>query len=144
MKINTKLGSISLNVSATPKAEKQGELDKMALQYLLFHKAPALAFKKGSGFTRADAHSPALQAAVSAAVKTTLESYFDGVEVGAGQYVKPIAAGAEKARADMTASLQGIGLDDATIAAAVDKAFPIAKVEEIAEASKEDSDEVTS
>ncbi len=142
MKINTKLGAIALAVMGSPKSEKQDELNKMALQYLLFHKAPALAFKKGSGFKRDDAHSDKLEAAVKAAVSTTLESYFDAVEVETGLYVKPVAAGVEKARADMTASLQGIGLDEATIAAAVDKAFPLAKVES-AEAP-EASDEIVS
>jgi hypothetical protein len=98
IKLITKLGAISLEISAEPKAEKLAEIANLALQNLVYHKAPSTAYKKGSGLKRDDAYSDKLRDGVAAAVKDALSPYFDDVSVVAGERVEKVSAVAAERR----------------------------------------------
>jgi hypothetical protein len=68
------------------------------MQNLVFHKAPATAYKKSSGLKRDDAYSDTLRDAVSASVKDALSPYFDDVSVVAGERVEKVSAVAAERR----------------------------------------------
>jgi hypothetical protein len=100
IKLITKLGSVSLEIAAEPKADKLEAIAGLALQNLIFHKAPSTAYKKGSGLKRDDAYSDTLRDGVASAVKDALSPFFDDVSVVAGERVAkvdPVAAERRKA-----------------------------------------------
>jgi hypothetical protein len=111
MKIKTHLGNISLNITAEAKADKQGDLIALGLQQLVFHKAPAAAFKKDSGFTRKDAYSAELEKQVAGAVRNALLPFCETLEIESGSYVKAanvVDAAVAKERKGLHDSLVGI------------------------------------
>lgn len=89
---------------AEPKADAGARLAELAMQNLVFHKAPASAFKKDSGFKRDDAFSDKLAKQVEASVKGAIESLFDVTSIETSPYVKEaskadVAIAAERRKA---------------------------------------------
>lgn len=87
LKLSTKLGNVALSIIAEPKADKLAEVGSLALQQLVFHKAPSSAYKKGSGLKREDVYSEKLRDGVQAAVVAALSPLFDNIKVDGSQYV---------------------------------------------------------
>lgn len=87
--IITKLGSVALHVRAEAIPSALADIAKLALQNLIFHKAPSIAYKKGSGFKREDSFSPELAEQMKSAVKSALMPYFKDISVEASLYVAP-------------------------------------------------------
>lgn len=81
MKLKTEIGKIALEIEGNPIATKNDELISLGLKYLIFHKMPALAFKKGSGFLRSDDYSEGKEAAVKTATAACLAPYFNGLSI---------------------------------------------------------------
>ena len=109
LEMKTKLGNVALAIVAEPKADKLGALGMLAMQSLVFHKAPGAAFKKGSGKTRKDGYSDALKDSVVGAVKTALSELFDDVVVEGGEYIATLKVDAARVeREKIWKSLEGI------------------------------------
>jgi hypothetical protein len=118
MKMNSNIGAVALAINAQMKAEKQDDIALLAMRYLVFHKAPAIAFKKG-GRKRDEAFSEGLVTDVKAAIEAALSTCFEGIEVSTSAYVKAENA-VSKERKAVFESLVATGLD----AADLFKTFP--------------------
>jgi hypothetical protein len=107
IKLSTNLGSIALAIAANA-GEAAGNIGKLAMQQVVYHLAPARAFKKGAGFARDDKWSTALEAQVVASVESCLsEAGFEAIEVSGSEYVK-----ADPAEA-LIKSMEKAGIKDA-------------------------------
>lgn len=109
IELKTKLGNVALSIVAEPKADQLGLLAALALQSLVFHKAPGSAFKKGSGLTRKDAYSEKLRDGVVGAVKTAMATLFDSVVVEGGEHIATLKVDAALVeREKIWKSLEGV------------------------------------
>lgn len=131
IKLNSRLGSIALGISATLQEAKVGEAAKLAALHLVYHSAGGKAFGEKAGHERSEGFSDALAADVSAAVKSVLGSIFQDVEIATSPYVK-------ESRIDKLAKqMRDIGMAEADVQAMIAKA----KEAEKSEAKVEESDE---
>lgn len=129
IKLDTNLGAIALAISAVMQEDKLEAAALLAMRYLVFHKAPSVAYKKDSGLKRDSKFSPELQAGIESAVKTALGGCFSEIAIVASEKLDSESA-ATKLRRGIWENLKAIEVDEAKLRTEFPEFYP---VEEIAD-----------
>ena len=133
IKLNSRLGSIALAISAVLRNDKLDQMAKAAALHLVYHSAGSKAFGEKAGHERSESYSDALAAHVAKVAKEVLGALFEGVEIATSPYVK-------ESRIDKLAKqMREIGMSEADIEAMVAKAKAAEVKTEVVEESDEEA-----
>jgi len=92
IKLNTRLGACKLKISAQVQNDKIETLAELAMQYLIWHAVPAVAYSKDSDFARENEFSDVLAKHVADSAKDVLADCFSDIEIATSEYLKPNTA----------------------------------------------------